>query len=66
MRRLLEVANRHTEMAPMLREFVAEIRQFTGCMGVAIRLLNDDLWILYQEAAGFSPGFCQSEEPSCS
>ena len=36
--RLLEIANRHRDKQSLLREFVAEIRSFSGCETVVIRL----------------------------
>jgi signal transduction histidine kinase len=60
-RRFLEIANRHAEMAPLLQEFVAEVRQFTCCAAVGIRILDDQGTIPYECAHGFSPEFCQSE-----
>jgi PAS domain S-box-containing protein len=37
--RFLEIANRHTEMSYLLKEFVAEVRNFTGCAAVGLRML---------------------------
>ncbi|MEW5803438.1 MAG: PAS domain S-box protein [bacterium] len=59
--RFLEISNRNTEMAPLLREYVGEIRQFTGCEAVGIRILSNEGTIPYQAGEGFSPDFYQSK-----
>jgi len=62
-RRLLEIANRHVEMHPLLREFVAEVKRFTCCAAVGIRVLGEDGSIPYQAYDGFSKGFFERESP---
>jgi PAS domain S-box-containing protein len=58
--RLLEITNRHTEMIPLLKEFVTEVRNFTGCAAVGIRLLDEEGNIPYQAHEGFSRRFYMS------
>ena len=60
-RRLLEIANRHAEMPPLLRDFVAELKRFSGCEAVGIRILGDNQAIPYEVSDGFSPEFHQSK-----
>ena len=62
-RDFLEVANRHSQMAPLLQDFVAEIKEHTGCEAVAIRILHDQGRIPYEAAAGFPEEFLASESP---
>jgi len=57
----LEIANRYTEMGPLLKEFVAEVKKFTGCAAVGIRILDEDGNIPYQAYQGFSQEFYESE-----
>ena len=59
----LEIANRHTEMLPLLEEFVVEVKTFTGCAAVGIRLLDEEGNIPYQAYEGFSRRFYESESP---
>ncbi|MHA2232454.1 MAG: PAS domain-containing protein, partial [Candidatus Hodarchaeales archaeon] len=59
--RLFKVANRHTEMNPLLSEFVTEIQAFTGCAAVGIRLLDEKGNIPYEAYRGFSQSFYESE-----
>ncbi|MBC8492715.1 MAG: GAF domain-containing protein, partial [Chloroflexi bacterium] len=61
--RFLEIANRHTEMLPLLEEFVAEAKNFTGCAAVGIRLLDEKGNIPYEAYEGFSQEFYESESP---
>jgi len=61
--RVLEIANRHSEMAPLLAEFVAEIKRFCQCTAVGFRILDDDGGIPYQACEGFSRGFYEAESP---
>jgi len=59
----LTIANRHSEMSPLLREFVAELKEVTGCAAVGIRLLDADGNIPYEAYEGFSERFYESERP---
>jgi len=61
--RLLAVANRHTEMQPMLEDFVREIRAFTGCDAAAIRLLDEDGNIPFVVSEGAAEEFLARESP---
>ncbi len=61
--RFLEIANRHTEMLPLLEEFVAEVKDFTDCAAVGIRTLDEEGNIPYQAYEGFSQEFYESESP---
>ncbi len=57
----LKIVNRHTKMTPLLKEFVAEVKKFTGCAAVGIRILDKDGNIPYQAYEGFSQKFYESE-----
>ena len=57
----LRITNRHTKMQPMLKEFVAEIREMAKCSAAAVRIINEEGMIPYAEADGFSPDFCSLE-----
>jgi PAS domain S-box-containing protein len=61
--RFLAIANRHTEMIHLLKEFVAEVRNFTGCVAVGIRMLDAVGKIPYQAYEGFDQRFYESESP---
>lgn len=63
MRRFLEIANRHTQMDPLLNDFVAEVKSLTGCDSVGIRILDDEGNIPYEAYDGFSQEFYESESP---
>ncbi|MCK4375202.1 MAG: PAS domain S-box protein, partial [Candidatus Brocadiae bacterium] len=60
---LLEMANRDTAVAPLLRECVAEVRRFTGCAAVGMRMLDEEGNIPYQAYEGFPREFYESENP---
>jgi PAS domain S-box-containing protein len=61
--RFLEIANRHTEMMHLLKEFVAEVRNFTGCVAVGLRMLDAEGKIPYLAYEGFDQRFYESESP---
>lgn len=61
--RFLEIANRHTEMTPLLNEFVYEIQKMTGCEAVGIRILDKNGHVPYQAYTGFSKHFYEEESP---
>jgi PAS domain S-box-containing protein len=61
--RFLEIANRHTQMTHLLKEFVAELRNFTGCVAVGLRTLDAEGKIPYQAYEGFDRRFYESESP---
>jgi PAS domain S-box-containing protein len=62
-RRFLAIANRHIEMEPLLKEFVAEVQSFTRCAAVGVRLLDEGGNVPYQAYEGFSQRFYGSESP---
>ncbi|MFV1966023.1 MAG: PAS domain-containing protein [Pirellulaceae bacterium] len=41
-RRFLEIGNRHMEMKPLLEEATVELKKFTGCAAVGIRVLDEE------------------------
>ena len=57
----LRITNRHTKMQPMLKEFIAEIKELTKCSAAAVRIMDQEGNIPYAEAAGFSDDFCTLE-----
>ena len=59
--RFLELVNKHTETAPLLKEYVSEIKNYTGCDAVGIRVLDENLNIPYEAYEGFSREFYESE-----
>ena len=61
--RFLEIVHEHTETAPLLKEYVSEIKNFTGCDAVGIRVLDENLNIPYVAYQGFSQEFYESESP---
>jgi PAS domain S-box-containing protein len=61
--RLLEIAGRQTEMTPLLKEFVTEIKTLTTCSAVGIRILDEAGNIPYAAYEGFSREFYELENP---
>ncbi len=59
--RFLEIVHGHRETAPLLREYVSEIKNYTGCDAVGIRVLDENLNIPYVAYQGFSQKFYESE-----
>ena len=59
----LLIGNRHTEMKPLLRDFIAEIKHISECSAVAVRILDKDGKIPYAASEGFVADFCSLEEP---
>lgn len=59
--RFLEVANRHTEMEPLLKDFVSQVKDLSGCEAVGMRILDDEGNIPYEDAVGFPPQFHRIE-----
>ena len=59
--RFLEIANSHTQMAPLLEEFTAEVERATGCAGIGVRILDEAGNIPYQVVRGFSQEFFERE-----
>ena len=56
----LEITNRHTQMKPLLKEFIAEVKRFTGCTAIGIRILDKKGYIPYRAYDGFSKTFYDS------
>lgn len=61
--RLLELVHEHVDMQMLIKEFVKEIKDFTECDAVGIRVLDHEGNIPYQAYDGFSPGFFEVESP---
>lgn len=61
--RFLQIINRQMEMPPLLKEFLVEIRNLTGCAAVGVRVLDDAGNIPYQAYEGFSQEFYEKESP---
>ncbi len=62
-RKFLEIANRHTDLNPLLQDFVGEMKEFTGCEAVGIRLRDENGNIPYMAYQGFSQKFYETESP---
>ena len=56
----LQLTNRHTEIPPLLYDFVREVKNFTGCASVGLRILDEEGNIPYQAYEGFSQEFYES------
>jgi PAS domain S-box-containing protein len=63
--RFLEIVHEHTDIAPLLREYVSEIKNYTGCDAVGIRVLDENGNIPYVAYQGFSRKFCELESSLC-
>ncbi|MGD0397957.1 MAG: PAS domain S-box protein [Syntrophobacteraceae bacterium] len=61
--RFLEIVHEHTETAPLLREYVSEIKNYTGCDAVGIRVVDENSNIPYVAYQGFSRKFYEIENP---
>ena len=59
----LVIGNRHTEMQPLLRDFVAEIKIVSGCSAAAVRILDEGGRIPHAASDGFDADFCSLKEP---
>lgn len=64
-RDFLEIANRHTEMTPLLMDYLAGVQDLVGCEAAAIRILDEQGNIPYEAHTGFSEEFVASESPLC-
>ena len=62
-RRCLQIAGNATQTRPVLEGFIREIKSFSGCEAVAIRMLDEHGNIPYQAYEGFSRSFYESESP---
>jgi PAS domain S-box-containing protein/putative nucleotidyltransferase with HDIG domain len=61
--RFLESANQCTDAASLLRRFVDEIRELSGCEAVGIRMIDQAGNMPYRIFTGFSKEFFESESP---
>ncbi len=61
--RLLQITNRHAEMKSLLNAVVDEVKRFTGCEAVGIRILDYEGNIPYESYTGFTESFYESESP---
>lgn len=61
--RFLEIVHRQTEIKPLLKDFVSEIKAYTGCEAVGIRVLDAAGGIPYLVYEGFSKRFYELENP---
>ena len=59
----LQISNRHLEMTPLLKEFVAEIQSLSGCEAVGMRILDQYGNIPFVAYTGFSRDFYDAEMP---
>jgi len=58
-----EIANKSTEMYPMLKDFVKELKKYISCANVGLRILDEGGNIPYQAYEGFSKRFYELESP---
>ncbi len=61
--RFFAIASGYSDTRSLLEELVAEIKKFTGCAAVGIRILDDEGNIPYHGYTGFSDSFFESESP---
>ncbi|MBI5581720.1 MAG: PAS domain S-box protein [Deltaproteobacteria bacterium] len=61
--RFLEIVHDHREMTPLLEAFLSEIKAYTGCEAVGIRILDEEGRIPYWACTGFSQEFFNLESP---
>ena len=61
--RFLEAVHQQTDIKSLLEAFVAEIKKYTNCEAVGIRILQDKGEIPYLAYQGFSQQFCELESP---
>ncbi len=61
--RFLQTVNRHSQMAPMLEEFVQEIQAISGCSAVGMRILDTRGGIPFAAFSGYSQEFLDKENP---
>ena len=57
----LAIAHRHTNMQPMLKDFIAATKKLTGCQAAAIRIMDQEGYIPYSYQDGFKAEFCEIE-----
>jgi len=61
--RFLEIVHNVTDINSLLTAYVSEIKDYTGCEAVGIRVLEADGRIPYQAYQGFREQFYESESP---
>lgn len=61
--RFLRIGNRHSEMQPLLEEFVEELIAVSDCCAAAVRIVDRDGRIPYAWSDGFESDFCNVKEP---
>jgi PAS domain S-box-containing protein len=61
--RFLEIASKHGQITPMLKELISVAKNFTACAAVGIRMLDEEGNIPYEAYEGFSQRFYESESP---
>jgi len=61
--RFLQIVHNFTDINSLLTAFVSEIKNYTGCEAVGIRVLDAAGGIPYQAYDGFRPQFFESENP---
>jgi PAS domain S-box-containing protein len=61
--RFLEIVHNFTDINSLLTAFVPEIKHYTGCEAVGIRVLDAEGRIPYQAYEGFRQQFFESESP---
>ena len=61
--RFLEIVHNFTDIYSLLTAFVSEIKNYTGCEAVGIRVLDADGGIPYQAYDGFRQEFYAAESP---
>jgi PAS domain S-box-containing protein len=59
----LKITNRNEDMSSMLKEFVTEVKHFSGCSTVGLRVLDNKGNIPYQAYEGFCQSFYEIESP---
>ncbi len=61
--RFLQIVNRHSQMVPMLEEFVEEVRTTSGCGAAGIRILEPRGNIPFAAFRGYTREFLERENP---
>jgi PAS domain S-box-containing protein len=61
--RFLEISHENVELSSLLSEFAQEIRKFTQCSAIGIRILDEYGNIPYKVYLGFSQKFYELESP---
>ena len=61
--RFLEAANLHSEMEPLLKEFVSQVKELSGCEAVGMRILDEEGNIPYEDCGGVSRRIPPNRKP---